>query len=211
MTVTQEISAWFYAQGFPDAVFQEFWSSVLVQEWYNHELALREDPSRLRQNHISKILQSSQKSLVFHLADHQATHLMIFCPQFYFQSVLRVWQDPSNFFRVHQSPERCKIQIHGSIPGALRRKYAWGINANARLPQGFVFLKEKKEFREGRNVIAYNGTITEKLQRGTASAIEQMIHTCFPSHFGSSPANDLGKASSVLYSNSATCAIGFDE
>ena len=70
---------------------------------------------------------------------------------------------------------------------ALRRKYARGINANARLPQGFVFLKEKKEFREGRSLIAYNGTITEKLQHGTASAVEQMIHTCFPSHFGSLP------------------------
>ena len=112
---------------------------------------------------------------------------MIFCPQFYFQCVLRVWQDPSNFIQVHQSPERCKIRIHGSIPGALRRKHAWGINASGRLPQGFVFLKEKKEFRKGRSVIAYNGTITEKLQRGTASAIEQMIHTCFPSHFGSLP------------------------
>ena len=183
----KKISAWFYAQGFPDAVFQEFWNVVLMQEWSNHECALREDPFRLQQNHINKILQSLRKSLVFHLADHQATHLMIFCPQFYFQSVLRVWQDPSNFIQVHQSPERCKIRIHGSIPGALRRKYARGINANARLPQGFVFLKEKKEFREGRSLIAYNGTITEKLQHGTASAVEQMIHTCFPSHFGSLP------------------------
>ena len=47
--------------------------------------------------------------------------------------------------------------------------------------------KEKKEFRKGRSVIAYNGTIAEKFQRGTASSIEQMIHTCFPSHFGSLP------------------------
>ena len=35
--------------------------------------------------------------------------------------------------------------------------------------------------------ITYNATVTEKLQRGTASAIEQMIQTCFPSHFGSLP------------------------
>ena len=50
-----------------------------------------------------------------------------------------------------------------------------------------MFLKQKKEFRKGRSVIAYNATITERLQRGTASAIEQMIQTCFPSHFGSLP------------------------
>ena len=61
------------------------------------------------------------------------------------------------------------------------------IDANARLPQGFVFLKQKKEFRKGRSVIAYNGTVTEKLQRGATSAIQEMIHTCFPSHFGSQP------------------------
>ena len=93
-----KISAWFYAQGFPDVVFQELWNFVLVQEWNNHEFALREDPFRLQQTHISKILQSLQKSLVFHFADHQASHLMIFCPQFYFKSVLRVWQDPSKFY-----------------------------------------------------------------------------------------------------------------
>ena len=81
---------------------------------------------------------TSAVSIVFHLADHQATHLMVFCPQFYFTSVLKVWQDTTNFAHVCQSTERCKIQIHGSIPGAIRRKYAWGINANARLPQGFV-------------------------------------------------------------------------
>ena len=81
---------------------------------------------------------------------------MVFCPQFYFTSVLKAWQDTTNFAHVCQSTERCKIQIHSSIPGAIRRKYAWGIDANARLPQGFAFLKQKKEYRKGRSVIAYN-------------------------------------------------------
>eukprot|EP00439_Symbiodinium_sp_Y106_P076035 s899_g15.t1 len=112
---------------------------------------------------------------------------MVFCPQFYFLSVLNVWPDQANFVQVPLSTERRKIDIHSSIPGNIQRKYAWGINANARLTQGFVFLKQKKEFRNGRSVIAYNNTITEKLQRGTASAIEHMIQTCFPLHFGSMP------------------------
>ena len=50
-----------------------------------------------------------------------------------------------------------------------------------------MILKQKKEFRKGRSVIACNNTITEKLQCGTASAIGQMIQTCFPQHFGSVP------------------------
>ena len=127
----KRISAWFSAQGFPQAVFQEFWNQVLVQEWQLHERALREDPSLLQQKTFHKVLMSLQRSLVFHLADHQATHSMVFCPRFYFQSVLKVWQDPTNFVQVHQSTERCKIQIHGSIPGIIRRKYASGIRANA--------------------------------------------------------------------------------
>ena len=68
--------------------------------------------------------------------------------------------------------------------GAIRSRYRWGIQPNARLPQGFVFLKQKKEYKKGRSVIAYNRTITEKLQRGTASAIEQTLQVCFPDHFG---------------------------
>ena len=182
-----------------------------MQEWYNHELALREDTFRLQQTHISKILQSLQKSLVFHLADHHAAHLMICCPQFYFQSVLRVWQDPSNFFQVHQSPRRRKIQIHGSIPGALRCKYAWGINANARLPQGCVFQRE-----EGVSQRPKCHCIQWHYCR-EISTRHRFLHRTDDPHMlpvslrFSSVDNDLGKASPVLYSNSATCTIGLGE
>ena len=82
------------------------------------------------------------------------------------------------------SQHQCRLHLHNTISGSLRSRYRWGIQANARLPQGFFFLKQKKDYKKGRSVIAYNRTITEELQRGTASAIEQMLHVCFPDHFG---------------------------
>ena len=137
---------------------------------------------------------------------------MVFGPQFYFLSVLNVWPDQANFVQVPLSTERRKIDIHSSIPGNIQRKYAWGINANARLTQGFVFLKQKKEFRNGRSVIAYNNTITEKLQRGTASAIEHMIQTCFPLHFGSMPLPLIwDKLHDFLPEHTMACCIDFEE
>ena len=78
------------------------------------------------------------------------------------------------------SSHQCRLHLVNAISGAIPSRYRWGIQPNARLPQGLVFLKEKKEYKKGRSVIAYNRTLTEK----TASAIEQMLQVCFPDHFG---------------------------
>ena len=180
-----KVDAWFKAQGFPLQVAHDFWTEFFPRQWYLHEHAIAKLDFALQEPQVTRLKRCISNKLVVHLADHQASHLMVFCPQFYFQSVLRVWQDVTNFKQIKSEPHLCRLQVRDAIPGDIRKRYAWGVRQSASLPQGIVFLKEKKDFRKGRSVIAYNRTITERLQRAAASAIEQMIHACFPEHFGS--------------------------
>ena len=183
----RRIDRWFDRQGFPPCVKDEFWNTVFPNQWASHVQHLCRCDFLLQEHKLVDVKKQLHSKLVFHLADHQATHLMLYCPQFYFKGVLAVWKDASNFRQILSSPERCRLQVRENIPGFIRKKYAWGIASNAPLPRGFVFLKQKKDYKKGRSVIAYNGTISERLQRAAASAIEQMIQLCFPDHFGSVP------------------------
>ena len=99
------------------------------------------------------------------------------------QSVLRVSRDDTNFVQVPLTEHQCRLHDASVFPGFVRARYRWGIQVNAGLPQGFVFLKQK-DYKKGRSVVAYSNTVTEKVQRGTASAIEQMLHVCFPDRLG---------------------------
>ena len=179
-----KVDRWFKNQGFPTQIIRKFWDEFFPIQWHKHNEALATQSWRITEAQVLEFKRMVDSKFVLHMADHQATHLMIYCSQFYFQSVLRVWTDETNFIPVPFSQHQCRLQLYNTISGSLRSRYRWGIQANARLPQGFVFLKQKKDYKKGRSVIAYNRTITEKLQRGTASAIEQMLHVCFPDHFG---------------------------
>ena len=179
-----KVDRWFKCQGFPMQILQKFWDEFFPAQWRKHNYALATQSWRITEAQVLEFKKMMDSKFVLHMADHQATHLMIYCPQFYFQPVLRVWTDETNFVSVPFSQHQCRLHLYNTIAGALRSRYRWGIQANARLPQGFVFLKQKKDYKKGRSVIAYNRTITEKLQRGTASAIEQMLHVSFPNHFG---------------------------
>ena len=175
-----KIDRWFQNQGFPLQIVQRFWEEFFPAQWRKRNETLATQPWRLTEAHVLEFKKMVHSRFVLHMADHQSTHWMIFCPQFYFQSVLRVGTDRTNFIPVPMSAHQCRLHLVNAISGPIRSRYRWGIQPNARLPQGFVFLKQKKEYKKGRSVIDYNRTITEKLQRGTASANEQMLHTCFP-------------------------------
>ena len=53
----------------------------LSQQWTLHKQPLLDGPTLLQQTKLSKTFKQQQKPLVFHLADHQATRLMVFYPQ----------------------------------------------------------------------------------------------------------------------------------
>ena len=166
---------------------------------------LEAQPWRLTEAQVLQFKKMVDSQFVLHMADHQSTHLMTYCPRFYFQSVLRVCRDDTNFVQVPLTEHQCRLHVASVFPGFVRARYRWGIQVNAGLPQGFVFLKQK-DYKKGRSVVAYSNTITEKVQRGTASAIEQMLHVCFPDHLGTlAPPQIFAKIQEFFSTESLLC------
>ena len=161
-----KIDRWFQNQGFPLQIVHRFWEEFCPAQWCKHNETLATQPWRLTEAQVLEFKKMIHSRFVLHMVDHQSTHLMIFCPLFYFQSVLRT--DQTNFILVALSEHQCRLHLVNSISGSIRSRYRWGIQANARLPRGSVFLNRRRT----------------KLPGGTASAIEQMLHLCFPDHFG---------------------------
>ena len=125
-----------------------------------------------------------RKDFVVHCEDHEPNHLMIFCPRFYFQSALRTWQDPEVFESVSGSRDQWNQWVLDEIPGRLRSRYKWGINANGTLPVGFVFLKRKKSFLKGRTIISYSNSCIKELLKAASQAILLMIRLVWPEAMG---------------------------
>ena len=63
---------------------------------------------------------------VLHLADHESTHLMVFCPKFYFQSCHRVWSDEKVFKPMFMSIPAAKLFLCSHVPSDILRKYPCG-------------------------------------------------------------------------------------
>ena len=58
------------------------------------------------------------QDLVVHCEDHHPNHLMAFCPQFYFASVNRTWEDPLVFQELDTNADALKQWVFQQIPKA---------------------------------------------------------------------------------------------
>ena len=56
-----------------------------------------------------------------------------------------------------------QAKVLDEIPSHLSRRYSWSFCKSAKLPQGTVFLKRKKQFTKGRAIISYSGSLCSKL------------------------------------------------
>ena len=124
-----------------------------------------------------KRVQNCKKALqdfVVHCEDHNPNHLMAFCPQFYFASVSRTWNDPL-VFRQLETDLALRDRVFAQIPKQIRQRYPWGVDCSGSLPVGFVLLKRKKMFRKGRTIVSYLHAPLRRLLAAAAYAIQLML------------------------------------
>ena len=79
-------SSWRRKHHVPRSLEIEF-KTILQQPWAQHIQSLNDD-SRLTWKDVSAARSLLRKDFVVHCEDHEPNHLMIFCPQFYFQAAL---------------------------------------------------------------------------------------------------------------------------
>ena len=155
------------------------WVQFIQQQRDIHLRHLRHRP-KFHEAHVLKMKDIICSDWVVHLADHESTHLMVFCPKFYFQSCYRVWSDEKVFKPMSMSIPAAKLFLCSHVPSDIFRKYPWGFNPDAKLPAGQIFLKRKKSFKLGRTIISYKNTALGPILRAAAICIDQMVNTVWP-------------------------------
>ena len=177
--------SWRKKHGFPAMLEAEF-QELMLQEWQLHCQALREH-SRLTWLDVSTIRNILHSEFVLHCEDHEPNHVMTFCPRFFFSSALQTWEDADVFETLSGHPQEWKQWVLNQVPSSLKRKYPWSINPKGKLPNGFVFLKRKKQFAKGRTIISYCATPFCQLLKAASHAIVLMINTAWDRAFGLEP------------------------
>lgn len=125
--------------------------------------------------------------------DRRTQTITLFCPRAYFQGARNTWTDPDLFLCSQLTPAQALEQLRAVLPKPLRLRYKWGINDAAQLPCGFVFLKAKKQFANGRTLISYFEATGAKLMRVTARAIDSTVLQLWPQSPGQLPAPAIWK------------------
>ena len=175
-------SSWRRKHHFQRSLEIEF-KPILQQQWAQYIQCLNDDP-RLTWKDVSAARSLLHKDFVVHCEDHEPNHLMIFCPQFFFQAALRTGKDSEVFESVSGSQDEWNQWVLDEIPRKPRSRYKWGINAKGTLPVGLVFLKRKKEFLKGRTILSYSNSCIKELLKAASQAILLMIRLVWPEAMG---------------------------
>ena len=101
------------------------WTQFIHQQWDTHLRHLRHR-LKFHETHVLKMKDVICSDWVLHLADHESTHLMVFCPKFYFQSCHRVWSDEKVFKPMFMSIPAAKLFLCSHVPSDILRKYPCG-------------------------------------------------------------------------------------
>ena len=102
---SQRFDEWRRIHGFPASVLLPF-NVFLQEQWSLHEQCVRRE-SRLCWQRVQNCKKALQ-DLVVHCEDHHPNHLMAFCPQFYFASVSRTWEEPLVFQELDTNADALK-------------------------------------------------------------------------------------------------------
>ena len=190
--VTQSFKKWLQKHGFPPHDIGDF-SSFLQELWTEHVQTMDTTP-RLTMDHIHALKQFLEDGVVIHHADHQNQNARLCCPRLYFQGCINTWQDPQLFSQMTCTPQQALQQVHHLATALLQKTYKWGINWGAHLPQGFIFLKGKKQYKKGRTIISYKGSTYAKLLKYAATALEAMLKQVWPQSLGQYSTPEIWKA-----------------
>ena len=147
----------------------------LEEQWPEHTHAVR--TGRRPDWHLVQECKRTLQEFVVHCEDPHPNRLTLFCPRFYYASVGRTWADPLVFQELNSQPEELLAQTFEKIPSSVRQRYSWGIDAAGSLLVGFVLLKRKKLFLEGRTKMSYLHSPLRVLLSACSYCIQLMLRT----------------------------------
>ena len=176
-----EFQKWLAHHGLP-AHLSSQWQSHIDAVWPQH-LSAMEEQQCYSWKQVQK-LKAITKDLVCHNADHEAGHLMLYCPLFYYQQIKKTWEDPELFSPVPVTISEFISTIDDRVPGALRKLYPWGFRSKWSIPYGYAFLKRKKQFKKVRTIIAYQNCIMAPMLKALSYILFFILQSTWPESEG---------------------------
>lgn len=194
---TTALQKWLRKHGFPMRDIADFHTCLQVQ-WSQHLQDLNNSP-RLTVDHISRLKAVIGKQAVIHHADHQNQNARTFCPQLYFRGCNNTWTDPQLFSKLVITSAEALTKVQKLAKPWIQKRYKWGINWGAKLPQGFFLLKGKKQYKKGRTIISYKGSTFAALLKYAATALEAMVKQVWPQSLGQFSPPEIWKAVHIFF------------
>ncbi|CAE7738998.1 unnamed protein product, partial [Symbiodinium necroappetens] len=164
-----------------DRIMENF-ESFFEEQRQRHEEQQRYEP-RLTHRLVKHRVSALPHNYIIHNEDHANAHLMIYCPNVYNQAAVNTWMDKKTFL-LDKSPEDIKADMARQTPATVRKHYKKLLDYNEPIPYGYIMMKRKKQWSNGRTIIAYSNTCVGRLLRVAALALQQMLKATWPHHFG---------------------------
>ena len=155
----------------------------LEDQWQQHSQSLLRNP-RYTVGGIKNLKSFIPTDFVVHNEDHANNHIMMYCSQVYNQAAINSWADPGVFTELSDSPEQLKIQMKKNLPKSLSKQQQRLVDFSKDLPYGYIMMKRRKQRTKGRTIVADGSTYIGKLLKLAALAIQELLNSTWPSHFG---------------------------
>ena len=155
----------------------------LEQQWQQHSRSLQRNP-RYTVGGIKYLKSFIPTDFVVRNEDHANNRVMIYCSQVYNRAAINSWADPGVFTELSESPEQLKLQMRNHIPHSISKQQQQLVDFNKDLPYGYIMIKRKKHWNKGRTIVAYGSTCVGTLLKLAALAIQELLNSTWPCHFG---------------------------
>ena len=182
--VTEQLRRWLKHHLFPndDRILESF-ETFFEEQWRQHKEQQWHQP-RLTHKLVKHLLSAIPNNFIIHNEDHANAHLMIYCPNIYNQAAINTWMDEKTFLLLDKTPQDVKEDMERHTPPSVRRHYKKLLDYTKPIPYGYIMMKRKKQWLKGRTIIAYSNTCVGRLLRVAALALQQMLKSTWPHHFG---------------------------
>ena len=181
-TSSKMVERWADHHSLPRGLVVESWRCFVEEQWPKHL-----DDVHTNQRFTHKLLCYARRlapQLVWHSRDHAYQQMLVYCPELYKAAVLNTFEDADVYQEVPGHPTEIGKALLQPIPKRIAHRYKWAINWRSNLPQAFVFLKEKRNFKKARSIISYKRSALAKLLCLASLVLSEIAQVCFPSSFG---------------------------
>ena len=127
-------------------------------------------------------LQSLFPTLVWHVRDHQAGHIHVFCRKKYSMMLCHTFQNKEVFRAVDMTAGQAFSTLESCVPAPIEKAFAWGFQfrkKDAALPWSYILPKHKKAWKAGRPIISFCCHPARKFLMGLAKVVDFLVlETC---------------------------------